>query len=135
VAKYGKLYDLILLPHLNIYSLSYLGTNKIEGILVELPKQDLIRLSSKTFENMKRLRLFISRNACYSGKPNSLPNELRVLDWAECPLQSLPSNFHGQKLFDLRMRNGLFNEPKEVFKVRMIVIFNIFSLKLCCKLL
>ena len=84
---------------------------------MELPKQDLIRLSPKTFEKMKRLRLFISRNAYFSGKPNSLPNELRVLDWAECPLESLPSNFHGQKLFLLRMRNCLFKELKEEFKV------------------
>jgi hypothetical protein len=84
---------------------------------VELPKRDLICLSSKTFKKMKRLRLFISRNAYFSGKPNSLPNELRVLDWTECPLESLPSNFRGQKLLVLKLHNCLFKELKEVFKV------------------
>ncbi|XP_059461966.1 disease resistance protein RPV1-like [Corylus avellana] len=93
-----------------------MGTNKIEGILVELPKRGLIRWSSETFKKMKSLRLFISRNAHFSAKPTYLPNELRVLDWAECPLQFLPSNFHGQKLTVLRMRNGLFKAPKEGFK-------------------
>ncbi|KAB1199120.1 TMV resistance protein N [Morella rubra] len=41
------------------------GTNKVEGIVIELPKPDLIHLSSKVFKKMTRLRLFINRNACF----------------------------------------------------------------------
>ena len=98
-------------------ALFYQGTNNIEGILVELPKRDLIHWSFKTFEKMKRLKIFISRNANFSKMPSSLPNELIVLDWVECPLESLPSNFHGRKLTILRMRNGLFKGLKEGFQV------------------
>jgi hypothetical protein len=49
--------------------------------------------------------------------PLDFPNELRVLDWTECPLESLPSNFHGRKLTVLKIRNGLFKGLKEGFQV------------------
>ncbi|KAB1205554.1 putative WRKY transcription factor 52 [Morella rubra] len=92
------------------------GTSKIEGILIEFPEQDLIHLSPKAFMKMKQLRLFINRNGRFSGGPSYLPNELRLLDWPEYPLQSLPSNFHGKKLAVLSIRNSLFKELKEGFK-------------------
>ncbi|KAF5469473.1 hypothetical protein F2P56_013544 [Juglans regia] len=65
---------------------------------------------------MKRLRLFINRNACFSEGPNYLSNKLRLLDWPEYPLQALPSNFHGKKLSVFRVSNSLFKELKEVFE-------------------
>ncbi|KAG6627336.1 hypothetical protein CIPAW_15G120700 [Carya illinoinensis] len=46
---------------------------------------------------MKRIRVLINRNARFSSGPDYLSNELRVLDWFEYPLQSLPPNFHGKK--------------------------------------
>ncbi|XP_059429089.1 TMV resistance protein N-like [Corylus avellana] len=87
-----------------------MGTTNIKGILVDLPKRGLIQWRSNTFENMKRLKYFICHNAEFSEEPTYLPNELRVLDWTECPLQSLPPNFRGNKLATLRMRYGLFKE-------------------------
>ncbi|KAG7941996.1 hypothetical protein I3843_16G076800 [Carya illinoinensis] len=86
------------------------GTNKIQGILIELPKQDLINLSSKAFSKMKRLRIFINRNAHFSRGPNYLSNELRVLDWSGYPSHSLPQNFKGKKLKVLRMDESLIKE-------------------------
>ncbi|KAB1201388.1 Protein SUPPRESSOR OF npr1-1, CONSTITUTIVE 1 [Morella rubra] len=65
---------------------------------------------------MKRLRLFINRNAWFSKGPDYLSNELRLLDWGRCPLQSLPSNFHGKKLVVLEMVNSLIKELGEVPK-------------------
>ncbi|KAG7945423.1 hypothetical protein I3843_15G150700 [Carya illinoinensis] len=94
----------------------YTATNKIEAILVDLPKQDPIRLSSEVFTKMKRLKLFINQNGCFSGGPNYLPNELRVLDWPGYPLQSLPPNFHGEKLTILRIHNSPIKELGEGFK-------------------
>ncbi|KAG6619746.1 hypothetical protein I3842_Q084400 [Carya illinoinensis] len=84
------------------------GTNQIEGILIDLPKEDLICLSLDAFMKMKNLRYFINRNARFSGSPNYLSNELRVLHWVEYPSQSLPYNFHGRKLVDLRISDSLF---------------------------
>ncbi|KAF5469457.1 hypothetical protein F2P56_013531 [Juglans regia] len=91
-------------------------TNKIEGILIDLPERDLICLGSKAFMKMKRLRIFINRNACLSGGPNYLSNELSLLDLGECPLQSLPSNFHGKKLIDFQIRSSLIKELGEGIK-------------------
>ncbi|KAB1210647.1 putative WRKY transcription factor 19 [Morella rubra] len=88
------------------------GTNKIEAIVVDLPDvEDIIQLSPEAFMEMKILRLFINRNARFSGELNSLPNMLRVLDWPEYHLPSLHSNFHGKKLIDLRMPRSLVQYP------------------------
>ncbi|XP_042960741.1 disease resistance protein RPV1-like isoform X3 [Carya illinoinensis] len=86
------------------------GTNQIEGILIDLPKEDIICLSSEAFMKMKNLRYFINRNARFSGSPNYLSNKLRVLHWVEYPSQSLPYNFHGRKLVDFRISDSLFKE-------------------------
>ncbi|XP_059455252.1 disease resistance protein RPV1-like [Corylus avellana] len=82
------------------------GTNNVEGILIDLPKADLIDLSSKAFMEMKMLRLFICHNARFFEEINFLPNELRLLYWPEYPGESLPSNFGGRKLAILRMPHG-----------------------------
>ncbi|XP_042961723.1 disease resistance protein Roq1-like [Carya illinoinensis] len=52
---------------------------------------------------MKRLRLFRCRNAHFSEELNCLPNSISVLDWPDCPLQSMPSEFRGDKLSILLM--------------------------------
>lgn len=94
-------------------------------MLIELPKHDLIRLNRNSFMRMKRLRILINRNACFSGGPNCLPNALRLLDWVEYPLQSLPSDFRGRNLVSWRMPNSLLRELGEGFKVGLL--FSIFS--------
>ncbi|KAG6675554.1 hypothetical protein I3842_15G108900 [Carya illinoinensis] len=86
------------------------GTNQIEGILIDLPKKDMIYLSSEAFMKMKNLKYFINRNARFSGSPSYLSNELRVLNWVEYPSPSLPYNFHGRKPVDLRISDSLLKE-------------------------
>ncbi|XP_035546677.1 disease resistance protein RPP2B-like [Juglans regia] len=87
------------------------GTEQIEGILINLPQGDrTIRLSPKVFGKMKKLRIFINHNAGFCGKLNYLSNELRVLHWPKCPLLSLPSNFHGEKLVVLRIERSMIRE-------------------------
>lgn len=96
-------------------SLPYQGTITIQGILVDFPEGDMVHLSSKAFKNMKMLRLLIvNPSACFSRGPIFLPNELIVLDWPNCPLESFPSNFHGAKLVVLRMPGSLVKELKGV---------------------
>ncbi|XP_041012953.1 disease resistance protein RPV1-like isoform X2 [Juglans microcarpa x Juglans regia] len=104
------------------------GTNNVEGIKVDLPQghdHDMIRLNPKAFAKMKRLRFFISRDARFSGRVlNYLSNELRVLDWSNCPLQSLPSNFHGGKLIDFKLYRGRIKEISGQFKNLMVMEFS-----------
>ncbi|KAG6673327.1 hypothetical protein I3842_16G106000 [Carya illinoinensis] len=79
------------------------GTNKIEGMLIAFPKKDLIHLSPGAFEKMKMLRVLINHDALFSEPPTYFSNELRVLDLYNYHGSSLPSNFNGKKLVDLRM--------------------------------
>ncbi|KAG7944412.1 hypothetical protein I3843_15G100700 [Carya illinoinensis] len=88
-----------------------MGTNKVVGMIIEMPEgEDVIKLNSEAFVQMKRLRVLINRNASFSSGPNYLSNELRVLDWFEYPLQSLPPNFHGNKLIIFKMHGGFIRE-------------------------
>ncbi|XP_059455283.1 disease resistance protein RPV1-like [Corylus avellana] len=84
-----------------------MGTNKVEGILIDLPElSQPIHLSPTAFERMKMLRIFINRNACFSEEPNFLSNELRLIDWVGYPGEYFPPNFRGEKLVNLRMVGG-----------------------------
>ncbi|XP_035547079.1 disease resistance protein RPV1-like isoform X4 [Juglans regia] len=96
------------------------GTNKIEGMIIDMPEgEDVIRLSPKAFVQMKGLRVFINRNASFSSGPNYLSNKLRVLDWFEYPLQSLPPNFLGNRLIILKMRGSFLKELGMGFKFKL----------------
>ncbi|XP_042962115.1 disease resistance protein RPV1-like [Carya illinoinensis] len=86
------------------------GTEEIEGILIEMPWKDRgIRLDSEVCAKMEKLRILIvssSDNVSFCGGLNYLSNELRVLDWVECPLKFLPSSFHGEKLVEFNIRGS-----------------------------
>jgi hypothetical protein len=88
--------------------------------LIDLPEQDLICLSFEAFEKMKKLRIFINHNACFSEEPSFLSNELRLLDWPEYSMESLPSNFHGENLVVFRMRSSCLKGIKG-FQVQLLL--------------
>ncbi|XP_042961778.1 disease resistance protein RUN1-like isoform X2 [Carya illinoinensis] len=98
------------------------GPNKIEGIVLDLPKdEEEIRLHPKAFLHMKRLRVFINRNARFSCgsnylSDNYLSEELRVLDWNNYPSPYLPRNFQGKKLIVFRMQHSLIKKLGDGFK-------------------
>ncbi|KAG7945167.1 hypothetical protein I3843_15G138900 [Carya illinoinensis] len=82
-------------------------TEQIEGILIDLPREDCkTQLSTKAFAKLKNLRIFINRNASFCGGLEYLSNKLRVLDWPLCPLEFLPSTFHGEKLIVLKLQGS-----------------------------
>ncbi|XP_062158555.1 TMV resistance protein N-like isoform X2 [Alnus glutinosa] len=79
------------------------GTIEVQGILLDLPEGDM-HLSSEAFNKMKRLRLLmVNGTVHFSPGPIFLSNELRVFDWPNCPLESLPPTFRGEKLVMFRM--------------------------------
>ncbi|KAG6627865.1 hypothetical protein CIPAW_15G159200 [Carya illinoinensis] len=83
------------------------GTEQIEGILIEMPPKDSrIRLDSDVFAKMEKLRILKVSTFCDCGGLNYLSNELRVLDWPICPLEFLPSSFHGEKLIVFNIRES-----------------------------
>ncbi|XP_042961445.1 disease resistance protein RPV1-like isoform X1 [Carya illinoinensis] len=87
------------------------GTKKIHGILIDMPPGDRMILSSpNVLAKMKKLRIFINRNASFGRGLNCLSNELRVLDWPECPWPSWPPKFLGKKLIALKMEGSMIGD-------------------------
>ncbi|OWM89411.1 hypothetical protein CDL15_Pgr024159 [Punica granatum] len=93
------------------------GTDAIEGMLVNIPRANERVLNAKAFANMKRLRLLIIKNACFSSGPKHLPNELRWLEWNNYPSPSLPSDFRPKKLTMLRLHSGSITQLWDRFKM------------------
>lgn len=93
------------------------GTDTIEGIVLDMPnmKQD-VQLKANTFDQMKKLRILIVRNAHVFGAPQNLPNNLRLLEWNKYPSTSLPANFHPKTLVVLKLPNShiAMDEPFKV---------------------
>ncbi|KAG2664262.1 hypothetical protein I3760_16G072700 [Carya illinoinensis] len=97
------------------------GTNKIKGILIDLPeKKGLIHLSPGAFEKMPNLRVLINCNALFSEPPSYFSNELRVLDFKNYHGTSFPSNFNGKNLVDLRMTKWKLKSLGNKFKVLLL---------------
>ena len=75
-----------------------------------------MKLEPKCLERMKNLKFLVASNVDICRGLKYLPNELRVLDWSEFSLSSLPSSFHLQKLIALNMPESRITLDK-VFKV------------------
>ncbi|KAJ7970141.1 Disease resistance protein [Quillaja saponaria] len=93
------------------------ATERIEGIMLELPQAQQLQLRPNFFKNLKNLRVLIVRNAHFSKAPKHLPNNLRVLDWRDYPSQSLPADFHPETLVVLNMPHShlTMDEPFKKF--------------------
>ena len=105
------------MPCNNSIILGYQGTNKIKGIVLKLLPNEEEELNAESFSNMNKLRLLkISkvRLPCLS----KLSNELRLLEWHDYPLKSLPRNFQPGKLVELIMHRSHIQQLPEEFRVR-----------------
>ena len=84
--------------------------------MINSPEPSKLKLEPKSLEKMKNLKFLMVSNVDICRGLNYLPNELRVLDWPEFPLSSLPSNFDPQKLIALNMPESRVTLDK-LFKV------------------
>ncbi|XP_030548786.1 TMV resistance protein N-like isoform X2 [Rhodamnia argentea] len=82
------------------------GTNAVKGIMLLLPRQEELDISPSAFTHMRRLKLLIFRTAQLSGGPICLPNDLRWLEWPECPLSTLKFSAGPKKLVQLDVFNS-----------------------------
>ncbi|XP_062024564.1 disease resistance protein RPV1-like [Rosa rugosa] len=92
------------------------GTSNIEGIMIKMRTIDEIRLSPECFKEMRNLKIFINVNGRFCGKVDYYPNHLRLLDYRDCPLQSLPSDFNMKNLVQLNMPCSRISRFGEGFK-------------------
>nr|XP_023922364.1 disease resistance protein ADR2-like [Quercus suber] len=88
-----------------------------------------LQLEAKSLEKMKKLKFLIVANVDICGDIEYLSNELRLLDWPEFPLSSLPSNFHPQKLIALNMPQSqvILDKLLEMGQFRNLTYMNFHS--------
>ncbi|XP_050274939.1 disease resistance protein RPV1-like [Quercus robur] len=88
-----------LLCYEDAYELPDKGLEEVEGIKLCLPQPRNMQID---FGRMKKLKYLIVRNLiCEDVK--YLPNELRLIDWNEFPIPSLPATVNLQKLVALKV--------------------------------
>ncbi|KAB2634148.1 TMV resistance protein N-like [Pyrus ussuriensis x Pyrus communis] len=82
------------------------GTKKIKGIVVKLPKLDVIPLNAKSFFKMVNLEIFISRNAHFSGCIEYLPDDLRWIEFGGVKLQDWGSNILQKHILTFNLQSN-----------------------------
>ncbi|KAH9726317.1 ADP-ribosyl cyclase/cyclic ADP-ribose hydrolase [Citrus sinensis] len=102
--------------HEDIYEvLTYnTGTEKVEGICLNMSKVKEIRLNSDTFTKMRKLRFLKFYSSSFNGenkcKVSYLQDlrfaEVKYLHWHGYPLKLLPSSISAEKLVSLEMPNS-----------------------------
>nr|POE89427.1 putative disease resistance protein [Quercus suber] len=101
------------------------GTKVVEGIMLNMPIQEVEHLSAEVFSKMKILRLLIIGNMKlpkdFINGTVQLPkvlirgnvqlpkvlsylfDELRIIEWNGYPLKSMPTSFQTNKLVEIKM--------------------------------
>ncbi|KAI9119849.1 hypothetical protein K1719_009238 [Acacia pycnantha] len=90
------------------------GTNKLEGIMLDVTQIKDIQLNAKTIKRMTNLRFlkfYSDLNHCSSHVylPKVLeffPNKIKYLEWYGYPLESLPPTFCPENLVELHLPNS-----------------------------
>ncbi|CAN0881449.1 Disease resistance protein RPV1 [Linum grandiflorum] len=92
------------------------GGKALEMLCLDLSKVEKLCLGAEAFEGMNRLRFLALYNLSVEHKDSkislledrldSLPNELRWLQWNGFPLESLPEKFLPEKIFVISLRHS-----------------------------
>ncbi|XP_062017636.1 disease resistance protein Roq1-like [Rosa rugosa] len=103
------------------------GTKDVQGIFLRLPEKLEICLNADPFSNMRYLRLLKICNVKFLGAPFiHLSKHLRVLEWHECPLESLPSSCQPDRLVELKMPNSRIEQLwNEKLALKMLVLIDL----------
>ncbi|XP_040998907.1 TMV resistance protein N-like [Juglans microcarpa x Juglans regia] len=91
------------------------GTDNVEGIMMNTPPHEE-QLNANAFSNMKRLGLLKICNVHLSAGLGYLSNELRLMEWHEYPLTSMPNNFQPHNLVELIMPRCRFEQLPKGFR-------------------
>ncbi|KAI9100017.1 hypothetical protein K1719_024235 [Acacia pycnantha] len=96
---------------------SNMGTDEIEGIILDVTQIKYVQVEADIFVKMKNLRflkffssiLWSSYSRTYIDllyDLDSFSNKLRYLHWDHYPLETLPSGFYLENLVELHMQNS-----------------------------
>ncbi|XP_015170529.1 TMV resistance protein N-like [Solanum tuberosum] len=86
------------------------GSENIEVLVLERHALKGVKLSTKAFQKMIKLRVLKIDDLHISGDFELLSKELRWLSWKGCPLKCMPSNFPAEKLVILNMKGSNIEE-------------------------
>ncbi|XP_070680806.1 TMV resistance protein N isoform X2 [Malus domestica] len=87
------------------------GTTSVQGVFLNFEKEKEIKLRvNDPFSEMKKLKYLKIWNGNFSVNTKYLSNELALLEWHECPLNSLPSGFESDKLVELKMNSSCIKQ-------------------------
>ncbi|XP_039174027.1 disease resistance protein RPV1-like isoform X1 [Eucalyptus grandis] len=89
------------------------GTDKIEAIDLiksEIAKRDDNNYTAEQFKNLTSLRFLFMEGAHLSGDFEDSMEELKWLQWQECPTSFEVNNFHMQELAVLELHGSEINE-------------------------
>ncbi|XP_062171819.1 disease resistance protein RPV1-like [Alnus glutinosa] len=89
------------------------GSKKVEGLILNPPLLEDVKLETKAFKKMTNLRLLQINDVQLTGSYECLSKELKWLCWHKCPLKSLPQDFHLENLVILDMQHS---KVKRVWK-------------------
>ncbi|XP_050365666.1 LOW QUALITY PROTEIN: disease resistance protein RPV1-like [Argentina anserina] len=83
------------------------GTNAVEGLFLSLPEKEIMSLKDDPFSNLSNLRLLKIYNVNFPDVQfRYVSKKLRLLEWHECPLEFLPSEFTSENLVEIKMPNS-----------------------------
>ncbi|KAH9782134.1 ADP-ribosyl cyclase/cyclic ADP-ribose hydrolase [Citrus sinensis] len=90
----------------------FIGSEVVEGIMVDdyFFRGNDVHLSAKAFALMTNLRLLKINNVQLPEGLEYLSNRLRLLDWHQYPLKSLPSNLQLDKIVEFKMCDSRIEE-------------------------
>ena len=79
-------------------------------------------LNANAFSKMKGLELIKICSAVHFWGLNHLSNQLRMMEWHDYPLKSMPRSFQPYNLVELTMPNSQIERLPEVFNVRLLLM-------------
>jgi hypothetical protein len=80
-------------------------------------------LNAKAFSRMKNLKLLqIRHNVQLPQGLSYLSNKLRLMEWHEYPLKSMPRSFQPNKLVELIMPRSQIKQLPKGFSVRVLLM-------------
>ncbi|CAL8997787.1 unnamed protein product [Prunus brigantina] len=77
------------------------GTEKIEGLTLDLQESQQDSFSAEALEGMQGLRLLKLKGVNFKGHCKHLSKKLSLLCWPECPLKSMPQDFIQPNMVDI----------------------------------
>ncbi|XP_048439072.1 TMV resistance protein N isoform X3 [Pyrus x bretschneideri] len=104
------------------------GQETIEGIMVHPFELELVTANARSFLMMNKLRYLKLNNVVLSNGLDYLPNSLRILEWPEFPLKSLPSSFSPEDLLELNLHHSRFKHIKPISSLKTIDLSHSLSL-------